>query len=256
MLSVNDFPAPAPIAELGDKKLDFRITYPPTGQQRMERIVTRGGKGFRGKFKSAKSQRMHHWAHPRVSAVMRLLEASPGVAEFKESPCRIEVASSAAVWRHYPDLLVRFRDRVEIWDIRSQADRTDADFPSQVHLAQRAANHHAMQYRVVDAEALGRVRFNNALKLFRLGHRLLSTTRREALRQVLSGRERICLDDFGGSGPLPDFYLGGFCRLILEGHYVADFNRPIDRRTPFSRGDYTKTTWFLTNDFVDFRKEN
>jgi len=83
-----------------------------TVEGRVRRIVTRSGRGFRGKFPSLKLGRMVHWESYLERDVIRILEYDPTVLRYQEQPCVFEYYDAQGVFRRYfPDFLAERADK-------------------------------------------------------------------------------------------------------------------------------------------------
>jgi len=99
-------PAPAPSAR--------RRTCRTTGDGRVRKVITRRGRGFRGKFPSRKLGRMVHWESLVERDLILHMEYDPLVANYQEQPTVIEYYDEQGKVRSYfPDFLVQRADGSE-----------------------------------------------------------------------------------------------------------------------------------------------
>lgn len=81
---------------------------------RARKVITRSGRGYRGKFPSLKLGRLVHWESLVERDLILHLEYDPDIEHYQEQPCVIDYYDDKGKSRkYYPDFLVRRVDDSE-----------------------------------------------------------------------------------------------------------------------------------------------
>lgn len=207
------------------------IHFPEPGKLRSRKVVTRSKARATGKYPSWKMERMIQWESPNELHAFRLLDANPAVTRFFEQPAEIQYFLNGEMHRHYPDALVFNDDLKEFWEIKSARDALAPETVVRTQLLTETLPRFGFGYRMVIGEDLARdPRQTNVSTILRFGRSDISSVDRERLRRHLASGRAInwgdVLDDaYGKDGR------NHFCRLVLEGALVFDFEQPLCRET-------------------------
>lgn len=200
------------------------IRMPPQGELRIRKVVTRSRARGTGKYPSWKMRRMLQWESPNERDTFRLLDASPEVKAFSEQPLEIQYRFNEEVHRHYPDILVCFSDRKELWEVKPSREASRPDVAQRTALLTKALPKYGYFYRVIIAEDLRREpRRTNIATLLDYGKSEISEIEREKFRLLFSRFAQISWGDVV-SDRLGLYSRNHVCRLILEGVLTLDFD--------------------------------
>jgi hypothetical protein len=176
---------------------------------------------------------MVQWESTHELHAFRLLDCDPDIVGFREQPCEIEYEIDGVRHRHYPDILVEFKERTELWEVKPNADALSEDIKIRTTLLVHDLPSRGYQYKVVFGKDLARQpRLNNAGLLLRWGRPPISDIDREAARRLLTrtGEMSLRCDSNCGYGTRGREIA---CRLALEGVLEVDMDSPIMPSTPF-----------------------
>lgn len=130
------------------------------------RVITRSGRGFRGRYPSRKMGRMVEYESLIERDLIQLLEFSTGVVSYEEQPERLEYFDGETMRVYFPDFAVELvtGQRLHL-EAKPQAKldsiktRTKYD-----HIAQHYANHRSEQYQVVTETVVRREPLHSNLR--------------------------------------------------------------------------------------------
>ena len=91
---------------------------------RARRVITRTGRGIRGKFPSRKLQKQVHWESPLERDAVLQFEMHPLIATYQEQPSEETYYDERGTARIcYPDFLLRLTDGSEAWvEVKRKVD--------------------------------------------------------------------------------------------------------------------------------------
>jgi hypothetical protein len=192
---------------------------------RARKVVTRSRARSTGKYPSWKMGRSMQWESTNELNAFRLLDCDPSVIRYSEQPCEITYTQQGTERRHFPDILVEYRNRKELWEVKSETEAVQSEF------AERAAvltnlNSYGYSYRVVlDRDLKAQPRLENAIRLVDFGYRPITVRERESMRLLLKRNgylnwEQACAGVYGVKGRHI------LCRLLLEGMLSFDIGSP------------------------------
>jgi hypothetical protein len=152
----------------------LELIYPETGKLRSRKVVSRSRARATGKFPSWKMGRMIQWESVNELNAYRRLDATPDANAFYEQPLMIRFVLDGEAHIHYPDVLVDWGHRKELWEIKRNSDASTPVFANRTRLLAAALPQHGFGYRMVVADELSREpQLSNSITL-------LSATRNEA----------------------------------------------------------------------------
>lgn len=208
------------------------VRFPDSGLRARE-VISRSRTRPTGKYPGVKAQRMMHWESVHELHAFRLLDCAPEVKSFSEQPCEVQYEVAGVRHRHYPDVLVRYRDRVELWEIKTPKDAQDPEVAARTELLASKLPEWGYEYRLILADELARQpRLNNASVLLRFGRGAVSPVDRELVRRTLKEVPGITWRD-ASSGAVGPQGRGTLCSLTLEGALYVDMDSPIIDSTVF-----------------------
>jgi hypothetical protein len=213
----------------------LEIIYPEAGKLRSRKVVSRSRARATGKFPSWKMARMIQWESVNELNAYRRLDATPSANAFYEQPLMIRFALDGEVHIHYPDVLVDWGHRKELWEIKRNSDASNPVFANRTRLLAAALPQHGFAYRMVVADELSREpQLSNSLILLKHGREAVCDIAREQVRQVLLSTMSITWES-ATKGDLGRRGRAVLARLALEGYLAFDTTLPISSTTRFWR---------------------
>jgi hypothetical protein len=212
------------------------IEFPERGQLRSRKVVTRSRARSTGKYPSWKMGRMIQWESTPELNAFRILDSDPTVIRFSEQPCEISYQQDGLLRSHFPDILVEYADRKELWEVKLESDAVRPEIAARTALLEDLTNW-GYDYKVVMAgELASSPRLGNAIKLHQLGGvRAVTSEDRESIRLELKRRAYLVWSDARSNV----YGHGGreiLCRLALEGVLQIDITAPWTDATRFYPG--------------------
>lgn len=199
----------------------------------VRKVISRSNARATGKWPSWKMGMVHYESENEKNA-FKLLDASPNVVGYYPQPCVIKYQLDGEIHTHYPDILVHYQDRKEIWEVKTLSDSLSPDIHRRSAFMDQHLSSYGYQYQVAIAEALEkRPRLQNVETLIRQGRQKISFQERETIRQLFARQPFISWGAFGSNaiGPIQRRHV---CRLILEGGLACDINDLITESTLIS----------------------
>ena len=161
------------------------------------------------------------WESTNELNAFRLLDCDPAVLRFTEQPCEICYVYDGLERTHYPDILVEYRDRKELWEVKPESDAMKAEFIRKTVLLAELARW-GYRYKVALAlELKVQPRLKNAIQLVHFGRRDITVQQRESIRLLLSRGVSLTWSD-ACKGAYGDKGREALCRLVLEGKLSFD----------------------------------
>jgi hypothetical protein len=231
---VNEFGGKLGSSDFRSAKTVLNISFAPPDQLRSRKVVSRSNARPTGKYPSWKMNRMLHWESVNELNAFRLLDCDPKVKSFSEQPCEITFVQNGAIRTHFPDLLVEFEDRKEMWEVKTESDASKVDISERTAILGAGLPIWGYTYRVVLADTLKKQpHLANANLLLKYGRRPIDLWARESIRQQLKAAcslswSAACAGTYGKTGR------ESICRLALEGVLTFDVTSPVTASTEFT----------------------
>lgn len=196
-------------------------------EERARRVVSRSNHRVTGKYPGFKSKRMHYWESHLERDAFILLDVAPEVISFDEQPA-ILYYGHGLKRRHYPDVLVSYRNRKEFVEIKTDEEAKSDEVVTRTALLVPALACHGYGYRVWTESEIRDCsrRLANLRFLLRFGRAALELTRFEWFRQLFVRNPVLPWGAIVGQ-PSDAGKLAGLCRLVLEGRLRVDLTKPI-----------------------------
>jgi len=221
---------------VGHQNAVKNITFPEPGKLRSRKVVTRSRARSTGKYPSWKMGRMIQWESTPELNAFRVLDSDPAVVRFSEQPCEIAYQQDGLLRSHFPDILVEYLDRKELWEVKLESDAAKPEIAARTALLGDLTNW-GYKYKVVMAgELASSPRLGNAIKLHQFGGlRTVTPEDRESIRLELKRRAYLVWSDARCNvyGPRGREIL---CRLALEGVLKVDVTATWTDATRFYPG--------------------
>jgi hypothetical protein len=99
-------------------KRSQELTFPEPGKLRSHKVVTRSRARSAGKYLNA----------------FRVLDSEPTVIRFSEQPCEIAYLQDGVLRSHFPDILVEYVDRKELWEVKLESEATKPEIAARTAL--------------------------------------------------------------------------------------------------------------------------
>lgn len=209
------------------------VIFPSDGELRIRKVVKRSNSRTTGKHPSPKNGRMMQFESFGELNVFLHLEWMPEVIRYHEQPCRIVYRDDAVRRVHYPDVLVEFAGRRELWEVKTRSEAQHSEILTRTALMQQLVQW-GYGYRVVIAEDFKvQPRLRNIEKLLHFGYRAISMSQREEVRLWFTRQQSLSWEH-ACSGVCGDRGREAVSRLVLEGRLTFDVNEHWSASTQFS----------------------
>lgn len=212
------------------------VVFPEPGKLRSRKVVTRSRARSTGKYPSWKMGRMMQWESTPELNAFRLLDSDPAVIRFTEQPCEITYLQDGGVRTHFPDILVEYEDRKELWEVKLESEALKPEVAARTALL-GGLNTWGYTYKVAIAgELASQPRLKNVMRLHHFGGlRAVAPEEHESIRLKLKHSPYLvwseaCSGTYGTRGREI------LCRLALEGVLRVDTTAPWTDATRFLPG--------------------
>ena len=125
---------------------------------RARRVITRSGRGIRGKFPSRKLQKQVHWESPLERDAVLQFEMHPLIATYQEQPSEeayYDECGSARVC--YPDFLLRLIDGSQVWvEVKRKVDLSRTKIKRKLELIALRFAEQGRAYRILSEDNIHR----------------------------------------------------------------------------------------------------
>jgi hypothetical protein len=196
-------------------------------EERARRVVSRSNHRVTGKYPGFKSRRMHYWESSLERDAFLLLDVDHEVISYDEQPAVIRFGDRLKE-RHYPDVLVTYRDRQEFVEIKTDKEAESDEVVMRTAMLTAPLARHGYGYRVWTASEIRTYpnRLANLRYLMRFGRAALSLRLFEWFRHLFAREPVLPWGAIVGQPSAPD-KLAGLCRLVLEDRLRLDLLQPI-----------------------------
>lgn len=125
---------------------------------RARRVITRTGRGIRGKFPSRKLQKQVHWESPLERDAVLQFEMHPLIATYQEQPSEETYYDERGTARIcYPDFLLRLTDGSEAWvEVKRKVDLSRTKIKRKLELIALRFAEQGRSYRVLCEDQIRR----------------------------------------------------------------------------------------------------
>ena len=210
----------------------LEVVYPEGDKLRARRVVSRSRARPTGKYPSWKMQRMVQWESHNELNAYRLLDATPDVKAYHEQPIMLRYVLDGEEHRHYPDVLVEYRNSRELWEIKPTSQALDPWYVARTRFLQATLPELGFNYRMVLAEELAmQPRLNTVLTLLKHGRTPVSDLIREQVRRYFNAVDSVTWSH----AAIIEVEAAGrdvFARLLLEGDLSCDMDQALEPTTP------------------------
>lgn len=222
------------VAQVNKGNAILEIVYPKAGKVRARTVVSRSGSKPTMKRPSWKMGRMMQCESPHERNAVILLDACAAVTAFYEQPLAVRYLMNGEAHTHYPDLLVEYGHRRELWEVKTLRDANSLDVAARTRLLESHLPQHGFTYRVAIAEELRREpRLSTAMELLKHGRAPVSAIHREYVRQILRSVPHITWAS-AVNGDLGPHGRAVLSRLVLEGVLQVDMEQRLTGSAQFT----------------------
>lgn len=210
----------------------LHLCFPPPGEMRVRKVVTRSRARQTKKYPSWKMDRMIESESDNELVAARIYDLDPDVVSFHEQAIAIHYWMNGDERLHVPDFVVRRTTCIDIDEIKDKRDLEDPDvFARTNHLTPLLARL-GLRYRV---RFIDKDRYQPTLSFCRsvlkFGRSDIGLTEREAARRLFAAQSDLTWGDITG-GCLGARSRNIAARLLLEGEIDADdYRRPLRPHT-------------------------
>lgn len=125
---------------------------------RARRVITRSGRGIRGKFPSKKLQKQVHWESPLERDAVLHFEMHPLIASYQEQPSEETYYDECGTARVcYPDFLLRLIDGSQVWvEVKRKVDLSRPKIRRKLELIALRFAEQGRAYRILSEDQIRR----------------------------------------------------------------------------------------------------
>ncbi len=198
------------------------LEFPPDGQLRVRKVVTRSRERQTYKYPSWKMDRMIECESLNELAAARIYDCDPRVVSFHEQAVVIHYLMDGEKRTHVPDFVVRRNSRIDIDEIKDGPGADDPEVQARTDLLTPLVAHLGLNYRVraVDQERLAPIQ-KFCRSVLKFGRSEPTILERESARRLFARRKSITWGQItnGCLGKRSRFVAA---RLLLEGNVLAE----------------------------------
>ncbi|QWE27068.1 hypothetical protein [Polynucleobacter sp. AP-Ainpum-60-G11] len=176
---------------------------------------------------------MLHWENIDQLHAFRLLDITPTISSFHESPMEIQYEIDGKTFHRYPDLLVKSYEYKEVWEIKKWSDMTDGMSITNIEAFKSQLLKMGYSWRTVDPKSLTlQPKKQNTIALLRYGANPIGIVEKEKALRYLERHGTISWGELksGLIGPQGPKII---CRLVIEGYIYFDINQVWSNKTIF-----------------------
>ena len=198
---------------------------------RARKVISRSNARATGKWPSWKTGRMMHYESANELIAFKLLDACPEVVSYNEQPCVIHYSMDGNIYRHFPDILVKFLGYQELWEVKTEDESKAPEIVQRTGLMNKCLRTHGYQYQLINVENLRNTHHLKSLDfLLTNGRQPVGLIELEQIRQLFLRSEFLPWSYFQFGAPAAA-YKKPVCRLILEGLLKLDISVALEMAT-------------------------
>jgi hypothetical protein len=167
----------------------------PVIDGRVRRIVTRSGRGFRGKFPSLKLGRFVHWESILERDAILMTEYDPSVLSYQEQPCVVTYYDAQGTVRTYtPDLRIERESGETFAEVKPSRKLAKPDLRAKLEAIALRMKERKQPFRILtELEIRREPRYSNAARIHDALRSLNSVDRSKlkAIPKSLKGEQRF-----------------------------------------------------------------
>ena len=210
------------------------LHWPPPGQLRVRRIISRSRAIATGKYPSLKLGRWVHWESKVERDGQRLVDVAPNVSYFGEQPVKIDFGCEDCILSHVPDLLIRFFVGTP-WLVEFKDDNDPELEFARARATLLGGPLAVLGFRyvlVVHSDLKREAYLSNALWLRRYGRRPHNIVTWERARRLFSHFGTMTLREFCSAEGDHHQAIRSAAALIRSGEISVDMAEPIGLESP------------------------
>ena len=197
-------------------------TKPSTSDGRVRRIVTRSGRGYRGKFPSMKLGRLVHWESLIERDAILITEYDPSVLTYQEQPCvETYYDKEGRVRRYTPDLLIERQDGITIAEVKPAKKLKSLPLRDKLEAIALRMQERNQPFRILtEVEIRREPRFSNIARIHEVLRSLYSLDRStlEKIPEGLKGEHQFgaLVEALGSERLVFRHYMAGNLKIDLD----------------------------------------
>jgi hypothetical protein len=197
-------------------------------------VVSRSRARSTGKYPGYKTRRSMQFESMHERNAFRLLDCMPKVVSFREQPCEIRFMMDGLMRKHFPDILVHYKQELEFWEIKTASEAARPEISLRTDILMQSLPSWGYGYRLILAEDLAaKPRSQNLDLLLRFGRAAVDYAQKEQFLKSLHRTQTVswkeaCGSEWGTHGR------NTLCHLVLEGELEYDHSSLISASTTFS----------------------
>lgn len=195
------------------------VVFPPPGQLRVRRIISRSRTIPTGKYPSVKLERWTHWESEVECNGQRLVDVCPAVSSFGEQPLTIHFEAGGQCHQHIPDLILSRADALPtLIEFKSDEDGRLEEARQRAALLAPCLCELGFNYRLVLGSTIKRDAYlKNATWLRKFAGKPLPLVHYERARRAFDYTGSMSLREFMLALGIPQVAIWTLSRLVLSG---------------------------------------
>lgn len=211
----------------------IQIRLPEAGETRIKRVISRSNTKPTGKYPSLKMGHMLHWENIDQLHAFRLLDVTPTISSFHESPMEIQYEIDGEIFFEYPDLLIKSGNLQEIWKIKNLLGTKNIIPAIKEKTFREELLERGFVWRIVDSKRLIlEPRKQNIITLLRNGARSVNFIEKERVRNYFERYKTLTWGEVQ-KGLINSITPQHICRLVIEGYIYFNINQAWTNETIF-----------------------
>ena len=211
----------------------IQIRLPKAGETRIKRVISRSNTKPTGKYPSLKMGHMLHWENIDQLHAFRLLDVTPTISSFHESPMEIQYEIDGEIFFEYPDLLIQSGNLQEIWKIKNPLETKNVIPAIKEKTFREELLERGFVWRFVDSKRLIlEPRKQNIITLLRNGARSVNFIEKERVRNYFERYKTLTWGEVQ-KGFINSIGPQHICRLVIEGYVNFNINQTWTNETIF-----------------------
>lgn len=167
----------------------------PVIDGRVRRVVTRSGRGHRGKFPSLKLRRFVHWESPLERDAILATEYDPSVLSYQEQPCVVTYYdANGTVHKYTPDLKIERASGDTFAEVKPSRKLKKPDLRAKLEAIALRMKERNQPFRILtEVEIRREPRYSNLARIHDVLRSLnvLDRSKLEAIPPSLKGQQRF-----------------------------------------------------------------
>ena len=199
------------------------ILFPKDGQLRMRKVVSRSNANPSFKHSSITENRpIHAESRNELNAIL-MADVDPENISICEQPSCITYCLDGVVYKHYPDLLIRTKDKSKFIEIKEAKEANEPEVKARTILMEKELKKYGYEYWVlVESDYKAEPRLTNSRFLHRKGYNEIEVTTKASALKALFQLDTTTLKVI--KERLKSYSEKVIARLIIEGYLIINID--------------------------------